>query len=99
MPDAILTIMLAREFGELMGEWLTPRELAVVRKKNATPAYATACASHDFCDANMCMLDAFTGLMSREPAFSDDEPQQEVDLGLINGAWALAKRLYLTEAK
>lgn len=62
-----------------------------VRKLNATPAYAgSICASHDFCDANMAMDQAFQELLNREP-----DMQSDADCALWNEAWQIAKTEYL----
>ena len=42
------------------------------------------CASHDYCDANQSMLDAFEKVMGREYNY-------EQDTDLVNDAWTLSK--------
>jgi hypothetical protein len=60
---------------------------------------AGACASHDFCDANMVMDAAFTKVMG-VPAFEitdeGDTHHPEWHVDIWNAAWAIAKRRYLT---
>jgi hypothetical protein len=77
--------------GVLIG-WLTEAEMAEVRRRNATPESAgNACASHDYCDANMAMDPAFT-LVTHHPAGAF----QWIDNRLWSEAWGIAKRKYLT---
>lgn len=52
--------------------------------RNASPDYAFACASHDFCDANMVMLEAVTA-----NGLPDDDLDALTDL--MNAAWAIAR--------
>ena len=40
------------------------------------------CHSHDYCDANQTMLDAFTSTLGREPDLESD-----ADCALITAAW------------
>jgi hypothetical protein len=58
-----------------------------------------ACASHDFCDANMWMQDAFIEVMGRdvwwpsdvEEGKCTDAQQQQADFTLWGDAWGIAK--------
>lgn len=55
------------------------------------------CASHDFCDANMPMSDAFEAVMGRPPLVAPDGTQaHEDDCKLWSAAWNIATPLYLT---
>lgn len=48
------------EFMEILKSWLTADEWTEMRAKNATAEYqGGVCASHDYCDANMAMHEAF----------------------------------------
>ncbi len=60
------------------------REIVAENEANADPAI---CASHDHCDANMPMADAFRAVMGR-----DILPEIEADSALWNRAWDIAKR-------
>lgn len=51
------------------------------------------CHSHDFCDANMPMDDAFTAIVGHELEAAD-----EADCALWNDAWGLARSLGMIEA-
>lgn len=63
-----------------------------MRRRNALPEYSVnACASHDFCDANVIMDDAFLTEFGREA-----DLQSDADIGLMNRAWDAAKLKYLT---
>lgn len=77
---------LAVGFSNVLKEWLTSEQMAEVVKRNDLPAYANACATHDFCDANMAMAEAFEKVLGREFEFGSDE-----DDALFNGAWHIAK--------
>lgn len=47
----------ADEFVRILRKWLTADEFAEMRRRNVQSPRGT-CASHDFCDANMAMLEA-----------------------------------------
>ena len=74
---------LAKQFTKVLNEWLTPEQLAEVRRLNATPEYARCCATHNYCDANQAMLDAFAETFGRD--------YQSDDVDVINEAWDRAK--------
>lgn len=78
---------LANAFGRVLRTWLDASEMATVIQRNRTPEYGRyICASHDFCDANMAMAQAFMEAFGREPDVDGDE-----DVALWNAAWSLAK--------
>jgi hypothetical protein len=56
MSDLPTPQVLGDEFINFLGGWLTDYEMGEIQRRNATPAYAACCASHDFCDAK-CELD------------------------------------------
>jgi len=102
----ILAAILGEAFVVVLRSQLIAQELAEVRRRNASPEYADACATHDFLDANMSMLQAFEVLFGREPAFlqgtdekGNHNPEQEADIALWNAAWGHAKKAHLTEIK
>lgn len=69
--------------------------MAEVVRRNATPAYANACASHDFCDPNMYMLDALKAIGIPAPVDCEDgTDEHEAACALWNEAWEVAKRDY-----
>ena len=77
---------LAREFARELSKELGPLKLSYVNANNATPAYRGACASHDYCDANICMLIAFIRVYGGYP-----KPDSEYDVKLMNAAWEIAR--------
>lgn len=86
---------LACNFAHRLGRMLRPCEWREMRLRNRT-AGAGVCASHDFVDANMVMLDAWRA--TREPAIVDagDAEQLAGDIDHVNAAWTVATRHYLT---
>jgi hypothetical protein len=78
--------LLSKEFSQILKTELSAEEMTEVVRINSLPAYSDACASHDFCDANMVMNEAFEKVMQREFDFDSD-----CDTDLFNGAWSLAK--------
>jgi len=62
-----------------------------MRRLNAVESNPAICHSHDFCDANMSMLEAFQYVMDRTARLSD-----QADIDMINAAWEHAKAEYLT---
>lgn len=90
---------LAKAFADQLLADIGPDNFAAVRAANVT-AEAGVCASHDYCDANMTMLEAFTATFGRQPAMlentGEDDPHIDIDVGLWNGAWDHAKAVYLT---
>jgi hypothetical protein len=77
--------LIAREFVRLMQDALTEDQLILIDGRNATDEYASACASHDFLDANMLMLDALTR------AGADGDPEGEWFTCMVNAAWEIAR--------
>ena len=85
--------VLAFTFTEVLGEWLTDDQFDEMRRRNVSPEYADgACASHDFCDANMAMLEAFKRVVGRAPDLAED-----ADVNLWDNAWNEAHAQFLTE--
>ena len=82
---------IAEAFAEVMRQWLTPDEFAEMKRRNVHYD-SLVCASHDFCDANMAMAEAFQGVTSREI-----DGENAADAALWSDAWGLAKRLYFTD--
>jgi hypothetical protein len=88
------TEVVAREFSRILASQLTAAEMAEVISRNARPDYAdtNSCASHDFCDANMVMDEAFNNLGIAVPYGENwDTPQRAQSVALWNAAWDLAK--------
>jgi len=92
---------LAAEFVRLVRAELTAAEFAEVRRRNATPAYANACATHDFRDANMLMHEAFVNVLGYAPRPWDESGSDAAhadDNALWNAAWEIARGGDLTDA-
>lgn len=76
---------MADEFRSVLRSWLTEPQLVEVDARNAAEENKNICHTHDFCDANMAMLEAFETITAREFKHGDDH-----DSALFNEAWALA---------
>lgn len=79
---------LASEFVIVIREWLTPEQCREIDRLNAESLAAddtAVCHSHDFCDANQAMIDAF-GRFNVELDLQDDAHSK-----LVDDAWAAAK--------
>jgi hypothetical protein len=96
MSEQVTTI--AEAFSEVLREWLTPDEFAEMKRLNESdPDYADggACASHNYCDANMAMDAAFQKILGREPNVVGEGPDVEADCKLWNDAWSLARKQHI----
>lgn len=98
VEEAIRPHLLAQAFAEKLGEALTHAQWLEMEKRNRSEEYVrlNMCASHDFCDANEVMLEAFVAVLDREPEFLTDDNPSETDSDLWNEAWTLARTRYLT---
>jgi hypothetical protein len=96
-------IRLAKAFGYLMQAELSRADFTqMIALNKAMPEHSNICHSHDFCDANMVMLDAFKEVFGRDPVFlseSEDMTESEIfwltremerDTELWNEAWTIA---------
>lgn len=93
------TKALAAAFAAILKEWASPEEWVTMRRANAGYSDPTLCASHDFCDANMAMDEAFDKLGIAAPGdegCEDGTPEHEAACALWNAAWAMAKKECLT---
>lgn len=79
-----LVLDLAANFATHLRACLTPGEISGLNRRNRLAAYVGCCASHDYCDANVAMNEAFRDIFGR----SFDEE----DLSLVNAAWGRARR-------
>jgi hypothetical protein len=83
---------LARVFSILLRYEIGEENLNTVNERNATEPYQHgACATHDYCDSNQFMIDAFVAIFGREPAYAD-EPGNEQDTNITNAAWNEARK-------
>lgn len=90
---------LAEAFRDVLAEWLTPEEFAVMRATNASNArdgVTGICASHDYCDANIAMEVAFERIIGRESIMPDEGPQGPEDQRAWDAAWSMARVAFLT---
>jgi hypothetical protein len=84
LPDAET---LATEFTIVIREWLNPATLATIDSRNAAELDPHICHSHDFCDPNQAMIDAFA-------RFNVElDPHNEEHVNLMDEAWDIAKRI------
>lgn len=80
-------IALAKAFDAALRADIGAADYAEVLKRNLTDRYSGgACASHDFCDANMVMLAAYEGMTGSE--FPDADDITDADMDLWNNAWS-----------
>lgn len=86
---------LACNFAHRLGRMLRPDEWREMRLRNRT-AGAGICASHDFVDANMVMLDAWRATRETAIVGAGDAEQLAADIDHVNAAWTVATRRYLT---
>ena len=83
---------LARAFSLLLMREIGVDNLTEVNRLNNTKAYQHgACATHNYCDANQVMIDAFVAIFGREPAYAD-EPGNEQDTNITISAWDEARK-------
>jgi hypothetical protein len=77
---------LAASFAGVLRSWLSPGKMKAVLRLNRGETDPGICHSHDYCDANMAMLEALEGALGRPMELS-----QEVEMALFNRAWGIAK--------
>jgi hypothetical protein len=78
---------LALEFARLVRRDLTADELREAVALNYTPIYDGCCATHDFVDANMTMLEAYANVAG----VSQDDVDLEAVADLWHDAWSDAR--------
>lgn len=84
--DIDSVIRLAREFGSLIQQDLGRAEFRQVIERNKNEDDSSICHTHDFCDANMLMSQAFQTVFER-PFDGNYDPHIKV----WNDAWQVAK--------
>lgn len=82
-------LVLAKAFAGGLALALSRDELAEAVERNATEGNASVCHSHDHCDANMVMAEAFVAVFGREPLLAGERDTE--DLLTWNEAWMMAK--------
>jgi hypothetical protein len=94
-----ITIKLANAFSAEIRQVLSPETVEDVNLINALSTDEDVCATHDYCDPNQCMLDAWEKVMNKPfPFFEDsgdgntniDEYNNAMDI--TNAAWDIAKK-------
>jgi hypothetical protein len=85
LNDKAFHAMLAFRFSEELFKLLGRTVMREVIEQNMMPPF-DCCATHDYCDANMVMLDA---LYTIDSCFEDIELSDLTPL--FNGAWSIAK--------
>lgn len=81
------TTLLAGAFIGILSKSLSVKEFKEFVRKTRTDFQDNICWSHNFCDANEVMIEAFKAVFDR-----DAEIWNEIDTDLINTAWTRAKR-------
>lgn len=94
----ILPALLGAAFAATLNEWATPEQWQTMRRVNRERNMGTTtCASHDWCDANMAMMEALLTLgLPWCGDFEDGSPEHDSACALWNAAWAHAFTAYLT---
>lgn len=84
---------LTQAFKTVLAEWLTPLQLVTIDTTNNARRMDATCATHDYCDANMAMLEAVTRVF---PDRAAEDLQNEMIGGgpiydVVETAWTIAK--------
>ena len=78
---------IAKAFSAKLRWNLTGEQMYEIVTKNASEEYKHCCATHDYCDANMLMLEAFEETNSRLFNYNSRS-----DAALWNEAWTTARQ-------
>ena len=83
---SINILKVAKQFSVILNE-LIPEKLYEVNLRNKEQSYIEngCCATHDFCDPNQAMIDAYKTIFGKEPS-----TQSQKDNTIINNAWTIA---------
>lgn len=90
---------LATEFTTRLRHALTDDEWAEMRRRNAAYGDPAICASHDFCDANVVMDEAFRAVTGHSIGDREEAGEGGITVEestLWNRAWDIAKERDLT---
>src|SRR3972149_3384059 len=82
----------AREFSRLLLAEIGNKKFREVVKRNKLEKDKGICHSHDFCDANMVMQDAFKIIGMNLERDYPDMLQNQVIVKMWNAAWDMAKK-------
>lgn len=84
----IHAVTLGNAFVARLEEQLGKTVMAEIKAANQLAGFdVSCCASHDFCDPNLAMFDAFSDIYGRDPDLSQPS---KTDLNLMNAAWEYA---------
>lgn len=78
---------IAREFSRLLTQYLGKGTMRQLIRKNKTAEYKGFCASHDYCDSNVFMIEAICNHLGLDPDSIDLSEYSEV----MNQSWDMAK--------
>lgn len=84
--------ILAVQFAKVLTQWLGTVAMKLITVANES-IEGDCCATHDHCDSNMAMEEAFEAVVGRESICCGDEDMERhtADINLINQAWGIAK--------
>lgn len=91
--DTTKIIPLAQKFEAMLKKELGNEAFAEMLVRNINETNKYICHSHDFCDANIIMEQAFKEVMERpclvvkEPNGEEERKIQDADFALWNAAW------------
>ena len=89
--DALEPEELGKAFSTVLRRWLDNEQMAEVVARNAAEEDTGICHSHDFCDANMAMLEALAALTGKtEDELTNVITLTEAGTSLWNAAWNAA---------
>lgn len=99
----ILAAAIGNVFADLLMDRLGAEQFAEMQARNDEED-GDSCASHDYCDANMVMSEAFVKVTGRECRLPCDvgpngptQAEVDADMALWNSAWDYAKANRLSE--
>jgi hypothetical protein len=80
-------LKVAKQFSIILNQWI-PEKLFEVNLRNKEQSYIDhgCCATHDFCDPNQAIIDAFKFVFGKDPSVKNQK-----DNMIINNAWTIAK--------
>jgi hypothetical protein len=77
---------ISAKFRQVLQKEVGMAELTIADAKNKMPLYKNACATHDYCDSNVYMENAFSHMTGRSP-----DSGSVYDLTLWDNAWDHAR--------
>lgn len=92
MNNSSTEIAIANEFSRILREWLTADQMEAINKSNHESNFEGGCASHEYCDPNEAMLEAFEIATGNPWDFDGNESVRNAEMELMNSAWDLAMK-------